>query len=129
MMVQPAEFQTAVQKSDTETRCDLANYLAILGELFGNFQDVPRSRLLRAISTTSGVIIGKQFSFCSRSISAKIRMRILKLPEAIKPHGRPQTVQRHAEKARKLFKQGLSKSEIARRLSIGRTSVIRLLAD
>lgn len=45
------------------------------------------------------------------------------------PHGRPKTVQRHAAKAKKLFRQGLSKAEIARRLSIGRTSVIRLLAN
>jgi putative DNA-invertase from lambdoid prophage Rac len=45
------------------------------------------------------------------------------------PHGRPQTVQRYAGKARKLFEQGVSKAEIARRLSIGRTSVIRLLTN
>jgi DNA invertase Pin-like site-specific DNA recombinase len=45
------------------------------------------------------------------------------------PHGRPQTARRHADKVRKLFNQGLSKAEIARRLSIGRTSVIRILAQ
>lgn len=43
--------------------CDVANYLAKIGELFGNRQGVPRSKLLRATSTTSGVIIAKQFSF------------------------------------------------------------------
>jgi DNA invertase Pin-like site-specific DNA recombinase len=34
----------------------------------------------------------------------------------------------HADKIRKLRRSGLSKSEIARRLDIGRTSVRRILA-
>jgi hypothetical protein len=41
----------------------VANYLAKFDELVGNFQGEPRSRLLRATSTASGVIIVKQFSF------------------------------------------------------------------
>lgn len=42
--------------------------------------------------------------------------------------GRPRTAARHAAKIRKLHAKGLSKAEIARRLSIGRASVIRILA-
>lgn len=42
--------------------------------------------------------------------------------------GRPITAARKAADVRKLFRNGLSKSEIARRLDIGRTSVRRILA-
>jgi putative DNA-invertase from lambdoid prophage Rac len=43
-------------------------------------------------------------------------------------HGRPRTASKHATKIEQLHAKGLSKSEIARRLGIGRTSVIRMLA-
>jgi DNA invertase Pin-like site-specific DNA recombinase len=42
--------------------------------------------------------------------------------------GRPATVAGHAAEIRKLHRSGISKSEIARRLQIGRTSVRRILA-
>jgi len=42
--------------------------------------------------------------------------------------GRPATAALHADKIRKLYRAGTSKSEIARRLRIGRTSVRRILA-
>ena len=41
--------------------------------------------------------------------------------------GRPATAGLHADKIRKLYRAGTSKSEIARRLQIGRTSVRRIL--
>jgi putative DNA-invertase from lambdoid prophage Rac len=41
--------------------------------------------------------------------------------------GRPETAARHATEIRKLHRAGISKSEIARRLEIGRTSVRRIL--
>jgi DNA invertase Pin-like site-specific DNA recombinase len=43
--------------------------------------------------------------------------------------GRPPSVVRNAAAAWNLYRQGISKSEIARRLQIGRTSVRRLLAE
>ena len=43
--------------------------------------------------------------------------------------GRPPSVVHKSTDARKLYRQGISKSEIARRLQIGRTSVRRLLAQ
>jgi putative DNA-invertase from lambdoid prophage Rac len=43
--------------------------------------------------------------------------------------GRPVTAALHAGQVRKLFRGGLSKSEIARRLNIGRTSVRRILSS
>ncbi len=42
--------------------------------------------------------------------------------------GRPATAARHAAAVRKLYRTGVSKSEIARHLQIGRTSVRRILA-
>lgn len=45
------------------------------------------------------------------------------------PHGRPRTAARHETKIKRLFAEGMNKSEIARKLKIGRTSVIRILAD
>ena len=41
--------------------------------------------------------------------------------------GRPQTAALHAAQVRKLYRSGVSKAEIARRLNIGRTSVRRIL--
>ena len=43
--------------------------------------------------------------------------------------GRPATAAIKAAEVRKLFRQGISKSEISRRLDIGRTSVRRILAQ
>ncbi len=44
-----------------------------------------------------------------------------------KNHGRPVTVKKHEETIKKLFASGISKSEIAKQLGIGRTSVRRIL--
>ena len=43
--------------------------------------------------------------------------------------GRPLTAALHADPVRKFYRAGISKSEIARRLKIGRTSVRRILAQ
>ena len=43
--------------------------------------------------------------------------------------GRPPSVAEKAVEVRTLFRQGLSKSDVARRLNIGRTSVRRLLSN
>ena len=43
--------------------------------------------------------------------------------------GRPLTAALHADQVRKLFRGGINKSEIARRLHIGRTSVRRVLSS
>ena len=45
-----------------------------------------------------------------------------------RPHGRPRTAANQEANIRALYADGISKSEIARRLRIGRTSVRRLLA-
>lgn len=45
-----------------------------------------------------------------------------------KNHGRPATTKKYESEIDTLFKSGLSKSEIAKRLGIGRTSVRRILS-
>ena len=44
------------------------------------------------------------------------------------PHGRPPTVRKHAGEIETLFADGVSKRQIAARLSISRASVRRMLA-
>jgi DNA invertase Pin-like site-specific DNA recombinase len=57
----------------------------------------------------------------------RVKAGIAQARENGKRHGRPQTVAKQSKEVKQLFKKGLSKSEIARRLKIGRTSVIRIL--
>lgn len=45
-----------------------------------------------------------------------------------RPHGRPPTVRHHAAEISTLFKEGISKRQIAARLSITRASVRRMLS-
>jgi len=45
-----------------------------------------------------------------------------------KKHGRPRTALKHSSKIQKLYADGMTKAAIARKLRIGRTSVIRILA-
>ena len=59
----------------------------------------------------------------------RVRAGLAHARENGKRLGRPLTAALHADQARKLFRSGLSKSEIARRLNIGRTSVRRVLSS
>jgi DNA invertase Pin-like site-specific DNA recombinase len=57
----------------------------------------------------------------------RVRAGIAQAREKGKAHGRPATAAKQAAEVKTLFKKGLSKSEIAKQLRIGRTSVIRIL--
>src|SRR3954454_5630671 len=46
-----------------------------------------------------------------------------------RPHGRPPTIARHSSEVRRLFREGISKRMIARRIGISRASVRVLLGD
>lgn len=59
----------------------------------------------------------------------RVKAGIAQAREKGKPHGRPQTAAKMAAEVKRLFKKGLSKSEISRQLNIGRTSVIRILDE
>lgn len=68
------------------------------------------------------------FAECERDIlRERVKAGIAQAREKGKAHGRPSTAANQASVVKKLFKKGLSKSEIAKRLRIGRTSVIRIL--
>lgn len=58
----------------------------------------------------------------------RVRAGIAQARKAGKPHGRPNTTERYRDTIIELSTQGLSKSEISRRLDIGRSTVRRLLA-
>ena len=61
-------------------------------------------------------------------IRERVKAGIANAREKGKRHGRPQTAAKKIDEVKKLKKEGHSNSEIARRLKIGRTSVIRLLS-
>jgi DNA invertase Pin-like site-specific DNA recombinase len=57
----------------------------------------------------------------------RVRAGIAQARKEGKRHGRPATAQRHAEEAKSLFQQRISKRAIAKRLGISRTSMRRLV--
>jgi putative DNA-invertase from lambdoid prophage Rac len=57
----------------------------------------------------------------------RVKAGIAQAREEGRPHGRPATAAKQAMEVKRLFKKRITKSEIARRLKIGRTSVIRIL--
>src|SRR3974390_1233200 len=59
----------------------------------------------------------------------RVRAGLAHARENGKRLGRPLTAALHADQVRKLGRSGISKSEIARRLDIGRTSVRRILKE
>lgn len=59
----------------------------------------------------------------------RIRAGIAEAKLKGKRFGRPLTAAKKADQIRKLYRAGVSKAEIARRLSIGRTSVRRILGE
>jgi DNA invertase Pin-like site-specific DNA recombinase len=62
-------------------------------------------------------------------LSERVNAGIAQARKRGQKHGRPKTASLQATKVRRLFAQGHKKSEIARKLGIGRTSVIRILAQ
>lgn len=62
-------------------------------------------------------------------LSERVKAGIAQARKKGRNHGRPKTAALHETKIHRLFAQGQSKAEIARKLGIGRTSVIRILAQ
>jgi putative DNA-invertase from lambdoid prophage Rac len=59
----------------------------------------------------------------------RVRAGIAQARKEGRPHGRPQTITKHATEVKALFQQGVSKREIAKNLGISRTSVRRFLDE
>ncbi len=85
------------------------------------------------LSTTTGKAMAGMLSVFSEFERDILRERIKAgIAQAIKkgrPHGRPRSALKHTAKINELYSKGLTKAEIARKLKIGRTSVIRILQD
>jgi putative DNA-invertase from lambdoid prophage Rac len=58
----------------------------------------------------------------------RVKAGIAQARQEGRPHGRPPSAALHSKEIKALFRKGLSKREIAKRLGIGRTSVRRLIA-
>lgn len=67
--------------------------------------------------------------FERETLRERVKAGIAQARKRGRPHGRPQTAALHTARIKQLFKQGVSKAEIARQLGIGRTSVIRILSN
>ena len=106
------------------------------GQNFAAKTFVPRKRphpgvsLTEAFDTTtpSGRAMAGLFAEFQRDLlRERVKAGIAQARKDGRPHGRPVTVAKNNAIVKKLFAEGNSKSEIARRLNIGRTSVRRLL--
>jgi DNA invertase Pin-like site-specific DNA recombinase len=87
------------------------------------------------LTTPSGKALAGMLAVFAEFEREILRQRVRSgIAEALskgKAHGRPKTASNKKEEAKKLYKggKGLNKSQIAKKLKIGRTSVIRLLSD
>lgn len=107
---------------------DLVSTLEELAHLGVGFVSV--SEALDLTTATGRAMAGllSVFSQFERDLlSERVRAGIAEARRKGKQLGRPVTAALHAREVRKLYRSGLSKSEIARRLNIGRTSVRRIL--
>jgi DNA invertase Pin-like site-specific DNA recombinase len=59
----------------------------------------------------------------------RVKAGIAQARKGGRPHGRPSTIAGHAAEVKRLFQEGVSKREIAKRLGISRTSVRRFLDE
>lgn len=59
----------------------------------------------------------------------RVKAGIAQVRKEGRPHGRPPTIARHSSEVIRLFQEGLSKREIARKIGISRASVRVLLGD
>src|SRR5271156_4692847 len=73
-------------------------------------------------------LLGVFAAFEREILGERVRAGLAHARQNGKRLGRPFTAGLHAGQVRKLHRSGLSKSEISRRLTIGRTSVRRILA-
>jgi putative DNA-invertase from lambdoid prophage Rac len=62
-------------------------------------------------------------------IRDRVRAGIAQARKEGRPHGRPPTITKHSDEVRRLFQEGVSKREIARRVGISRASVRQLIGD
>jgi putative DNA-invertase from lambdoid prophage Rac len=109
---------------------DLVTTLGELGELGVGF--VSLTEALDLTTPTGRAMAGllAVFAEFERDIlRERVKTGIAEARKQGRPHGRPRTASLLKEQVEEMYEAGMSKSEIARRLSIGRTSVRRMLED
>jgi putative DNA-invertase from lambdoid prophage Rac len=109
---------------------DLVSTLKELAELEVGFISLTEALdLTTAIGRAMAGVLAVFAEFEREMLRERVKAGIAQARRKGKNHGRPQTAARQKTKIKELFSQGLPKAAIARKLKIGRTSVIRLLAD
>jgi DNA invertase Pin-like site-specific DNA recombinase len=108
---------------------DLVATLKELNELGVSFVSVTE---FFDLGTSTGKAMAGMLSVFSEferdMLKERIKAGIAQAKKKGRPHGRPRTALRHKEKIKRLYAEGMTKAAIARKLKIGRTSVIRILA-
>jgi len=108
---------------------DLVTTLKELAELGVGF--VSLTEALDMTTATGRAMVGLLAVFAQFGhdlLCERVRSGLAEAKLKGKRLGRPTTVGLHAGPVRKLFRAGVSKAEIARRLNLARTSVRRILA-
>lgn len=109
---------------------DLVTTLGELGELEVGFVSLTEALDLTTPTGRAMAGLSAVFAEFERDIlRERVKAGIAQARAEGKPHGRPRTASLLREQVEAMHEAGMSKSEIARRLSIGRTSVRRMLDD
>jgi len=108
---------------------DLLNTLQELTQLGVGFVSITEALdLTTATGRAMAALLAVFAEFEREILRERVKAGIEHARKQGKPHGRPRIAAKKAGEVKQLFQQGLSKSTIARKLGIGRTSVRRILA-
>lgn len=109
---------------------DLVSTLKELTELEVAFVSLTEALdLSTSIGRAMAGVLSVFAEFELEMLSERVKAGIAQARKKGQKHGRPKTASLQAAKVRRLFEKGCTKAEIARKLDIGRTSVIRILAQ
>jgi len=109
---------------------DLLNTLQELNQLDVGFISITEALDLTTPTGRAMAALLAVFAEFEREIlRERVKAGIAHARKEGKPHGRPATISHQSERIKQLFSEGSSKSEIARQLKIGRTSVRRILEE
>ncbi len=107
---------------------DLLNTLQELNQLDVGFISITEALdLTTATGRAMAALLAVFAEFEREILRERVKAGIAHARQEGKTHGRPNSTLKHESKIRQLFKQGKTKSEIARQLNIGRTSVRRII--
>ena len=107
---------------------DLLNTLQELIQLDVGFISITEALdLTTAAGRAMAALLAVFAEFEREILRERVKAGIAHARQQGKPHGRPLTAAKKSDQVKRLSKQGFSKSEIARKLEISRTSVRRML--